>query len=391
MQSKINFDRDGLTLVGNLFTPDDFDRNGHYQAVIVQGSFTSVKEQMAGTYAEKFAKQGFVALSFDYAHYGESEGEPRQYEAPAEKLDDLEAAVTYLTDLPYVEAVGMVGVCTSASNGVQLAARDPRVKGLATIAAALFDKDVFTATYGEDGMATRREQAVAAKKKYDETGEATTITVYSETDKDAANYIPVEGAFDYYWNESRGNVPQYKNELDVSSWTNWLDFDALSQALSVTTPTIVVHSDESAGPDSAKAGGGQGREGTRVVRRKPLRLLRLAQADGQRRRERDPLLPHPPGRVTGRIATGTAPRDDTRPGRGPPCGSEPDPDGRAPAVARAATRHHRKEGRAMTWPARDLRRIARCCTSTPSAPTTPRPASSRSASSPSETTSAYAR
>ncbi|MFJ9482783.1 alpha/beta hydrolase [Streptomyces mirabilis] len=252
MQRKINFDRDGLTLVGSLFTPDDLDENGHYPAVIVQGSFTSVKEQMAGTYAEKFAGQGFVALSFDYAHYGESEGRPRQYESPAEKLSDLRAAVTYLTHLPYVEAVGMVGVCTSASNGVYLAARDPRIKGLTTIAGFLTDEDVFVATYGEDGMATRREQATAAKKKYEETGEATTITVYSETDKDAANYAPVQGAYDYYTNESRGNVPQYKNELDVSSWTNWLAFDALSQASPVTTPTIVVHSDQSALPENAK-------------------------------------------------------------------------------------------------------------------------------------------
>ncbi|MFJ8053635.1 alpha/beta hydrolase [Streptomyces luteogriseus] len=114
MQRKINFDRDGVTLVGNLFTPDDLDENGRHPAVIVQGSFTSVKEQMAGTYAERFAGQGFVALSFDYAHYGESEGQPRQYESPAEKLFDLQAAVTYLTGLPYVQAVGMVGVCTSA-------------------------------------------------------------------------------------------------------------------------------------------------------------------------------------------------------------------------------------------------------------------------------------
>src|SRR3954464_7752935 len=111
MKHKINFTRDGLSLVGNLFTPEGFDENGHYKAVIVQGSFTSVKEQMAGTYAQKFADQGFVALSFDYAHYGESEGTPRQLEGPAEKLSDLEAAVTYLLDLPYVDAVGMVGVC----------------------------------------------------------------------------------------------------------------------------------------------------------------------------------------------------------------------------------------------------------------------------------------
>lgn len=162
-EAQDRFDRDGVTLVGNLFTPENFDETGHYQAVIVQGSFTSVKEQMAGTYAEKFAQQGFVALSFDYAHYGESAGEPRQLEAPAGKLADLEAAVTYLTDdLPSVDGVGMVGVCTSASNATYFAAGDPRIKGLATIAGFLVNPDVFAATYGEDGIVERREQAAAA-------------------------------------------------------------------------------------------------------------------------------------------------------------------------------------------------------------------------------------
>jgi len=49
MKRTIDFDRDGLTLVGNLFTPDNFDENRHYSAVIVEGSFSSVKEQMPGT------------------------------------------------------------------------------------------------------------------------------------------------------------------------------------------------------------------------------------------------------------------------------------------------------------------------------------------------------
>jgi fermentation-respiration switch protein FrsA (DUF1100 family) len=61
MKRNITFDRDGLTLVGNLFTPEGFDETGQYQAVIVEGSFSSVKEMMPGTYAEKFADQGFVA------------------------------------------------------------------------------------------------------------------------------------------------------------------------------------------------------------------------------------------------------------------------------------------------------------------------------------------
>lgn len=92
---------------------------------------------MAATYSQKLAEKGFVALAFDYSHYGESEGQPRQFESPEEKLADLKAAVGYLASLPFVQAVSMVGVCTSAGNAAYLAAEEPRVKAIATVAAFL--------------------------------------------------------------------------------------------------------------------------------------------------------------------------------------------------------------------------------------------------------------
>lgn len=73
----MSFKRHELTLAGNLFTPENFDAKDHYKAIIVQGSATSVKEQMPELYAQKFASEGFVVLAFDYSHYGESEGKPR--------------------------------------------------------------------------------------------------------------------------------------------------------------------------------------------------------------------------------------------------------------------------------------------------------------------------
>jgi len=251
MKREISFKRDGLTLVGNLFTPANFDENGHYMAIIVEGSFTSVKEQMPGTYAQKFADEGFVALAFDYSHYGESEGKPRQLESPAEKLSDLMAAVTYMTDLPYVKAVGMVGVCTSAGYTAYLAAADDRIKAVATVAAFLPSPALFSLMYGEEGITQRLEAGAAAKRKYEETGEETTIPAYSETDQSAVNFGPA-GSFDYYLSEKRGNVPEYKNEFAVMAWETMLGFDPISKASGVEVPAIVVHSDESAFPDNAR-------------------------------------------------------------------------------------------------------------------------------------------
>ncbi|HEY9002080.1 MAG TPA: alpha/beta hydrolase [Mucilaginibacter sp.] len=252
MKHKITFQRDGLTLVGNLFTPGNFDEKGQYKAIIVEGSLTSVKEQMPETYAQKFANEGFVVLAFDYSHYGESEGKPRQLEAPDDKLKDLEAAVSYLTSLNYVKSVGMVGVCTSAGNAAYLASSDPRIKAMATVAGYLPDPSLLERLFGKEKIASRREAAAVAKSKFEKTGEETIVTAYSETDKSAANFNPTEGFYDYYLNKTRGGVPQWKNELAMMSWETFLDFDPISKASAIKVPTMVVHSDGCAFPAQAK-------------------------------------------------------------------------------------------------------------------------------------------
>ena len=252
MKRKVSFERDGLTLVGYLFTPENFDENSQYKAIIVEGSLTSVKEQMPELYAQRFAAEGFVVLAFDYSHYGESEGTPRQLEAPESKLKDLQAAVSYLTTLPYIDAVGMVGVCTSAGNAAYLAAADPRIKAMATVAGYLPEPSLLVSLMGEAKIAQRREAAATARRKYAETGEETIITTYSETDQLAANYAPKVGAYDYYLNKSRGGVPEWKNELAVMSWETFQDFDPISKASAINVPTMVVHSDGCAFPDQAK-------------------------------------------------------------------------------------------------------------------------------------------
>ena len=61
-KQKVQFPSEGLTLTGDLFLPEGFDENKKYDGVLITGSWITVKEQMAGLYAQKLAQQGFVAL-----------------------------------------------------------------------------------------------------------------------------------------------------------------------------------------------------------------------------------------------------------------------------------------------------------------------------------------
>lgn len=254
MTQKITFQRENLSLAGLLFLPKTFSETSKYNAIIIQGSLTSVKEMMGTTYGERLAAKGFVCLTFDYSHYGESEGEPRQLEDPLEKLKDLQAAVTYLLQQPFVRSVSMLGICTSGGNAMYLAARDRRLKAVATVAGFFPEPElVKTGMLGEEKFNKRIEASRKAWELYKATGENTIVTTYSETDPTAANYAPRTGAYDYYTNPQRGNVPNYRNEISVISFNGFYsDFNPVAEAESVTIPTLIVHSDGCAMPGQAK-------------------------------------------------------------------------------------------------------------------------------------------
>jgi hypothetical protein len=77
------------------------------------------------------------------------------------------------------------------------------------------------------------------------------VPAYSEVDQSAVNYGP-PGSYDYYLNEARGNVPEYRNESALMGLEEFLAFDPVSKASAITTLTMVVHSDGCAFPNEAK-------------------------------------------------------------------------------------------------------------------------------------------
>ena len=250
-EQKVTFMSEGDKVSGILYTPADYKEGKKISSVVVTGSWITVKEQMAGTYAKKLAGEGFAALVFDFRGYGESGGEPRQYESPQRKIQDIKNAVTFLQNLQMIDSnkIGGLGICASSGYMATVAAEDNRIKTFVSIAPWLHDADIVKLIYGgEKGVSEKITTGQAARGKYEQTGANDLVPACSITDKNAAMF----GPFEYYLNPTRGAIPEWRNQFAVMSWTEWLQFDPIKEAVRISVPTLLIHSESAAIPDGAK-------------------------------------------------------------------------------------------------------------------------------------------
>lgn len=255
MQS-VSFTSAGVHLAGHLFLPPNFEETAQYPSVIVTGSWTSVKEQMPDEYASLLAQEGILALTFDFTGFGQSEGQPRQLEDYRLKINDIKAAVDFLSAHPNVQqtAITGVGVCASAGYMAHATAEDQRISKLVLIAPWLHNPAIAKSIYdmrpgGTEGLL---QAAQAAKETYARTGKMTYVLAASELDPLSAMYVP-ENAFDYYLNPAKAAGQYYDNRFAVSSWGPWLTFDGIAAGSAIQQDVFVVHSEQGAVPHGAKA------------------------------------------------------------------------------------------------------------------------------------------
>jgi len=205
---KVTFNNQyGMKVTGNLFTPDDFNENVKYPALIVGHPFGAVKEQSANLYATKMAERGFVTLSIDLSFWGESDGQPRNGVLPDVYAEDFSAAVDFLGTRTFVdrERIGVIGVCGSGGFAISAAKIDPRMKAIATV--SMYDMGGSTRNaLGHSQTLEQRKRIIeeAAEQRYVEfTGGETRYTggtVHELTE----NTHPIQREFYDFYRTPRG-------------------------------------------------------------------------------------------------------------------------------------------------------------------------------------------
>lgn len=235
MRSDVTFRSSGLALAGHLHTPDDDGpvTDAGRPAVVVGHPGSGVKEQAAGLYARRLAARGFTALAFDAAYQGESEGEPRGLEDPAQRVEDLRSAVSFLAALDGVDAgrIGLLGICASGGYALSAAATDRRVRAVATVSAVDISRMFRLGADGaqDPALLDAMLDAAAEARTAEARGEGTRrFPLFPETEQEARR----SGRYGYegweYYRTPRAAHPRSATELTWSSVERIAAFDAFA-------------------------------------------------------------------------------------------------------------------------------------------------------------------
>jgi fermentation-respiration switch protein FrsA (DUF1100 family) len=232
-RTEVTFDSAGISLAGHLYTPGTRG-DGPRPGIVVGHPGGGVKEQAAGLYASRLAEQGFVTLAFDAAYQGESGGDPRGLEDPAHRVEDLKAAVSFLTTRPEADTdrIGALGICASGGYVLPATASDHRIKAVATVSAVDIARQFRLGADGTqdpavfDGMldAAANARTVAARGE-----KPPTLTLFPETIEQARALGGEHGAegFEYY-RTPRGQHPRSASVFDWTSIDKMATFDAFA-------------------------------------------------------------------------------------------------------------------------------------------------------------------
>lgn len=122
----LSFESDGERCAAWLYRPAG---EGPHPCVILAHGFAGVRAARLWAFAERFRDAGIAALVFDYRHFGDSGGEPRQLLSIGRQLDDWRAAIAFARSLDGIdpERIALWGTSFSGGHVVALAAEDHRI------------------------------------------------------------------------------------------------------------------------------------------------------------------------------------------------------------------------------------------------------------------------
>lgn len=122
----IQFTSGGSRCVADLYRPLGV---GPFPLVVMAHGLGGTRKMRLPAFAERFVAAGYACLVFDYRHFGDSEGEPRQLLDIKLQLEDWKAAIAYARSLKDVdpERIALWGTSFGGGHVLATAAEDARL------------------------------------------------------------------------------------------------------------------------------------------------------------------------------------------------------------------------------------------------------------------------
>jgi uncharacterized protein len=107
------------------------DQQGPHPVVVMAHGIGGIKAAGLAPFAQRFAKGGFAAVVFDYRHWGDSTGQPRQFLSVRRQLEDYRTALAWARaqDVFDPTRVFVWGTSFAGMHIVELAASEPPLAG----------------------------------------------------------------------------------------------------------------------------------------------------------------------------------------------------------------------------------------------------------------------
>jgi uncharacterized protein len=226
---------DGITLAGTLRVPED--RSVPAPAVVLSppGPAAVSDQSVVAGYADRLTAAGYVTLALDPRSLGRSAGSPRQHFEIADRLRDLQAAISYLTSLGDAvnpNRIGAFGASAGATVTMVLAAHDPRVAAFVCACGGFFNPRLLRDQMGPDVYDAQLRETFAGLRRFHLTGELEYMPIVTPDGVGAflagIDPHPTE-PYDYYGTE-RGASERFENQITTISFQSIINFDYLTPA-----------------------------------------------------------------------------------------------------------------------------------------------------------------